>query len=257
MADELSDRVALVTGAGRGIGRAVAIALAARGMRVALLARNQSQLDVVADEIRASGGTAVAVAADVGDPAQAAMAVRRGMVKLGEIGVLVNNAAIVSPLGATPGLDLAVVASALRINVLGVIGLTGALLPPMIAAGWGRIVNVSSGIVAHPEMMVGGTVYAATKAAVEAHTINLAAELTGTGVTANVYRPGSVDTAMLEWIRSQPPEAIGAGLHDRFVDSHAQGTLITPEHSAASLVARLSEDGTGQVWNVTDEERPS
>lgn len=257
MPDQLTDRVALVTGAGRGIGRAIAIALAERGVAVLLLARSQPQLDAVAAEISASGGTAVAVAADVGDPLQAAAAVRRGAAEVGEIDMLINNAAVVSPLGPTASLDFAVVTAALGINVLGVIGLTAALLPPMVAAGWGRIVNVSSGIVAHPEMMVGGTVYAAGKAAVEAHTINLAAELTGTGVTANVYRPGAVDTAMQAWIRSQPADEIGTGLHARFVDSYAQGALITPERSAESLVARLSDDVTGQVWDVADSEIPS
>ena len=185
---------------------------------------------------------------------RAGTAVRRGAAEMGEIGVLINNAAVVAPLGPTASLDLAVVAAALRINVLGVIGLSGVLLAPMLASGWGRIVNVSSGIVARPEMMVGATVYAATKAAVEAHTINLAAELAGTGVTANVYRPGSVDTAMQEWIRNQPPDEIGAALHERFVESHAQGTLITPERSAASLVARLSSESSGQVWDVADSE---
>lgn len=88
----------------------------------------------------------------------------------------------------------------------------------------------------------------------EAHTINLAAELAGTGVTANVYRPGSVDTAMQEWIRNQRPDEISAGLHTRFVESHTHGTLITPERSAASLVARLSSESSGQVWDVADSE---
>jgi NAD(P)-dependent dehydrogenase (short-subunit alcohol dehydrogenase family) len=219
MEEALNGRVALVTGAGRGIGRAIALALAARGMRVVLLARSQLQLNAVAAEISAAGGIAVAVAADVADPLQAGIAVRRGAAEMGEIGVLINNAAVVAPLGPTAGLDLAVVAAALRINVLGVIGLSGVFLAPMLTSGWGRIVNVSSGIVARPEMMAGATVYAATKAAVEAHTINLAAELAGTGVTANVYRPGSVDTA-----------------------------------TAASLVAGLSSESSGQVWNVADGE---
>ena len=83
--------------------------------------------------------------------------------------------------------------------------------------GWGRIVNVSSGIAAHPETMIGGNSYATTKAALEAHTVNLAAELAGTGVTVNIYRPGIVDTAMQTWIRSQDPARIGEQLHARFV----------------------------------------
>ncbi len=122
----------------------------------------------------------------------------------------------------------------------------------MADAGWGRIVNVSSGIAAHPEAMVGGNAYAATKAALEAHTLNLAAEVRGTGVTVNVYRPGRVDTAMQGWIRDQDPERIGAALHGRFTRFAASGELISPEQSAAALLARLAEAETGAVWDVED-----
>ena len=73
----------------------------------------------------------------------------------------------------------------------------------MIERGWGRVVNVSSGIVANPKRMIGGNAYATSKSALEAHTLNLAAELVGTGVTVNVYRPGAVDTQMQAWIRRQ------------------------------------------------------
>ena len=111
---------------------------------------------------------------------------------------------------------------------------------------------MSSGIAAHPGAMVGMNAYAATKAALEAHTLNLAAELAGTGVRVNVYRPGSVDTAMQGWIRSQPADEIGETLHDHFQASYEAGSLITPEHSARSLVARLVGDTTGEVWTVTD-----
>jgi NAD(P)-dependent dehydrogenase (short-subunit alcohol dehydrogenase family) len=122
----------------------------------------------------------------------------------------------------------------------------------MIERGWGRIANVSSGIAAHPTAMIGMNAYAASKSALEAHTYNLAAELAGTGVTANVYRPGSVDTAMQGWIRNQPAEEIGAALRERFIDSYERGALLTPEQSAQSLLARLVGDDTGMAWSVDD-----
>ena len=96
----------------------------------------------------------------------------------------------------------------------------------MLDAVWGRVVNISSGIVAYPAGLVRGNAYATTKAALEAHTVNLAAELRDTGVTVNAYRPGGVDTAMQAWIRQQDPERIGA-LHERFNRNFAEGTLIT------------------------------
>jgi NAD(P)-dependent dehydrogenase (short-subunit alcohol dehydrogenase family) len=76
------------------------------------------------------------------------------------------------------------------------------------------------------------------------------AELKGTRVSVNAYRPGGVDTAMQAWIRQQAPGRIGAGLHERFNRTYAEGTLITPEHSAAALLAHLAGDDTGTVWDI-------
>jgi NAD(P)-dependent dehydrogenase (short-subunit alcohol dehydrogenase family) len=140
---------------------------------------------------------------------------------------------------------------AYEVNVVAPAALTAAVLPGMLGAGWGRVVNVSSGIAAYPAGMVGGNAYAATKAALEAHTVNLAAELAGSGVTVNAYRPGGVDTAMQAWIRGQDPGRIGSGLHERFSKNFAEGTLITPERSAAALLARLGGGDTGAIWDVS------
>jgi NAD(P)-dependent dehydrogenase (short-subunit alcohol dehydrogenase family) len=134
-----------------------------------------------------------------------------------------------------------------------VIAAAAAVLPGMLEAGWGRVVSVSSGIVANAAGMVRGNAYAATKAALEAHTMNVAAELRSTGLTVNAYRPpGGVDTAMQAWIRSQDPVRIGTGLHERFTRNFAQGTLITPEQSVASPLDRLAGDDAGAVWEVSD-----
>ena len=252
MTADLSDRVALVSGAGRGIGREIALGLAAAGAKVALIARSTSELHAVASEIRSAEGTALEVVTDLSDPAQIHAAVAHAASRLGDIGVLINNAAAVGPLGATSELDPVEISRSLAVNVVAVISLTAAAIPAMVADGWGRVVNISSGIVSNPGMMVGGTVYAASKAAVEAHTINLAAELRDTGITVNAYRPGAVDTAMQQWIRDQPPEQIGTALHERFVANHAQGNLITPRQSAAALLRHLSTDQTGQIWDVSD-----
>lgn len=250
MTAELQGKVALVTGAGRGIGREVAIGLAAAGARVALVARTEYELQMVADAITRDGGDALAITADLSAPDQAKRTVAATASQLGEIDVLINNAAVVAPLGRTDTLSPRQIEIALAVNVGAAIILTGLVLPGMRAAGWGRIVNLSSGIASSPAAMIGGTVYAATKAALEAHTINLAAELDGTGVTANVYRPGMVDTAMQKWIRDQSPEEIGHALHERFVSSHATGQLITPELSARGLLEHLAGQDNGQIWVV-------
>ncbi|MFB9834955.1 SDR family NAD(P)-dependent oxidoreductase [Actinoallomurus acaciae] len=252
MTISLNGHTALVTGAGRGIGRATALELAKAGARVALVARSRDELTAGADLIRELGGTALPITADVADPDQLAESVARARDELGSVDILINNAAVVWPLGPSTEIDPARWAAAIAINVVAVASLTFALLPTMLGQRWGRIVNVSSGIVSRPASMIGGNAYVTGKAALEAHTLNLAAELAGSGVTVNAFRPGSVDTAMQAWIRGQDPDRIGAALHRRFSRSHAEGTLITPEQSAGSLLERLPSEATGQIWDVAD-----
>jgi NAD(P)-dependent dehydrogenase (short-subunit alcohol dehydrogenase family) len=121
------------------------------------------------------------------------------------VSILVNNAAVVWPLGPSLDVHPDEWAAAIAVNLIAVAGLTFALLPGMLGQDWGRVVNVSSGIAAHPDSMIGANAYAAGKAALGAHTVNLAAELPGTGVTVDAFRPGPVDTVMQAWIRSQDP----------------------------------------------------
>jgi NAD(P)-dependent dehydrogenase (short-subunit alcohol dehydrogenase family) len=251
-ATDLDGRVALVTGAGRGIGREIALGLAREGARVALLARTTSEVDSVAREIGTFGGSALALTTDLGDTSAVELVLARVRSELGPVDVLVNNAAVVWPLGSSATVDSAQWEMATRINLVAPVRLTTAVLPGMVERVWGRIVNVSSGIVANPAGMVGGNAYATTKAALEAHTLNLAAELHESGVTVNVFRPGAVDTAMQGWIREQDPSAIGAELHERFIAMHESGTLLTPKQSASALLKHLYKGGSGEIWNASD-----
>jgi 3-oxoacyl-[acyl-carrier protein] reductase len=252
MSETIKNRVALVTGGGRGIGQAISLGLAEQGARVAVLARSAGQVRETAARIAGQGGEALALTADVSDPDQVTAALTVIGEQWGPVQVLVNNAAVVWPLGPSPAIDAQQWAAAIAINVTAVARLTFLTLAGMLDDSWGRIVNVSSGIAANPGGMLRANAYATSKAALEAHTLNLAAELAGTGVTANVYRPGGVDTAMQAWIRDQDPGQIGASLHQRFVHSYQQGTLLTAGQSAASLLARLPSHGSGQIWDASD-----
>ena len=253
MATDFAGKTALITGAGRGIGRAITLALGGAGASVVLLARTAAQLDETRTlllEQGVPGGRIRVVPADLADEEQRGQAAAT-VLTAGRVDILVNNAATVEPLGPTAGISAADLRLAFEINVVAPAALTAGVLPRMLDAGWGRVVNISSAIAAHPDGMVRGNAYATTKAALEAHTVNLAAELPGTGVTVNAYRPGGVDTAMQAWIRQQAPERIGAGLHERFNRNYAEGSLITPGHSAAALLTHLAGDDTGVIWDVT------
>jgi NAD(P)-dependent dehydrogenase (short-subunit alcohol dehydrogenase family) len=252
MNEMLKNRVALVTGGGRGIGRAICVELAERGARVAVLARSVDQVRDTVEHIAATPGEALALPADVSDPHQVGAALAAIGDRWGPVEVLVNNAAVVWPLGPSAELDSNRWATAIATNVTAAARLCFMVLPGMLAEGWGRIVNVSSGIAARPTAMLGANAYATSKAALEAHTLNLAAELASTGITVNVFRPGSVDTAMQAWIRDQDPAQIGTTLHQRFVDNYRQGTLLTPAQSAASLLRRLPGQASGQIWAASD-----
>lgn len=251
MTESLSGRAALVTGSGRGIGRAIAVALASAGARVALVARDRAQLEATRQLIEDAGGTAHPIVADLGALASVPAVVDEVAAVFGAVDVLINNAATVAPLAHTSQLAASDVEAALRLNVAAPILLAGAVIDGMRDRGWGRIVNLSSGVAARPSAMVGATVYASTKGAIEAHTLNLAAELDGTGVTVNAYRPGMVDTGMQESIRGADPRDAGERLVRGFTRAHEEGRLLTAEHSARVLLAHLlSDGGTGSVWDV-------
>jgi NAD(P)-dependent dehydrogenase (short-subunit alcohol dehydrogenase family) len=253
MATDLAGKTALITGAGRGIGRAIALGLGDASARVVLLARTTAQLDETRTQLLRQGvpdQRIQVVPADLADEEQRGSAMA-AVLAAGRVDILVNNAATVEPLGPTAGIAATDLRLAYEINVVAPAALTAAVLPGMLEAGWGRVVNISSGIVANPAGMIRGNAYAATKSALEAQTVNLAAELRGTGVTVNAYRPGGVDTAMQAWIRQQAPSRIGTGLHERFNKNFAEGTLITPEHSASVLLSLLASDDTGAIWDVS------
>lgn len=186
-------RTALVTGAGSGMGEATAHRFARDGMATGVLDVNAAAAERVAGEIKAAGGLAVALIADVGDRGQIEAAVARLRDEAGPITIVVNNAAIEN-FCAIDQLDDATWDRLMAVNLKGAYRVIQTVLPDMVAAGWGRIINISSfgAQVGAPDMAL----YTASKGGVISMTRSLAIELGAKGITVNSVSPGFIDTPM-------------------------------------------------------------
>lgn len=143
--NEFQGKVALVTGGGRGIGRAIALALAQAGCDVAVLARTHGEIEQVAAEIQATGQRSFAISSDLSDGKAITHTFTAITKELGPIAILINNAGVVEPLGSIQTVDPDAWAQAIDINLIGAFRWMRACLPMMLERGWGRIINISTG----------------------------------------------------------------------------------------------------------------
>lgn len=193
MAQQLHDKVALVSGASSGIGAATAVALAAEGAAVAIGARRADRLEALKATLEADGTTVLVLDLDVTDEASCRSAVERTVAELGGLDVLVNNAGVML-LGPIVGADTEDWRRMLETNVLGLMHLTHAALPHMVEQGSGDVVQVSS--VAGRVARLGSGAYNASKFAVNAFSESLRQEVTGKGVRVTMVEPGAVATEL-------------------------------------------------------------
>jgi NAD(P)-dependent dehydrogenase (short-subunit alcohol dehydrogenase family) len=191
----ITGRVALITGASRGLGREIARLLASRGYPLILTARGAEALQAAADELRRHTEVVV-LAGDVADPAHAARLVRQGLHRFGRIDVLINNASSIgpSPMPTLETYPLDTLADVFAVNTLAPLHLIQLVLPQMRARNDGVIVNVTSDAAVQAYPTWGG--YGASKAALEHLSRVLAAELEGTGIRVYVVDPGDMNTQM-------------------------------------------------------------
>jgi 3-oxoacyl-[acyl-carrier protein] reductase len=235
--DDLTDRVALVTGGSRGIGRAIALGLAQAGCHIALgYHTNEVEADIAVDEIKALGRRAVAFGFNIGDADQAAALVHAAEERLGPLSIIVNNAGInkSKPLAELGPEDWE---ETLRINLSSAFYVTQAALPGLRSRKWGRIIMLSS--VAAQTGGVIGPHYAASKAGLIGLTHSYANLLAREGITVNAIAPALIETDMIRNIKAIKPELIPVG---RFGQ---------PDE-VASVAVMLASNGyiSGQTINV-------
>ena len=227
-------QVAWVTGAGRGIGRAAALALAAQGAAVAVVSRTQSEMDEVIAEVRAHGGMAISSLLDVSNWDMVNWTAQQIEAALGPIDILINNAGVLEPLGKLWETDPEQVGRLIDINLSGAYYCMRAVLPGMVERGRGIIVNVGSG--AATSTGPGWSAYCASKAGLDQFTRNLAIDLKGTPVRVYSLHPGLVETKMLQALRTATPDQLPAERRQFFVDQKEQGRVLTPEVPARAMV---------------------
>ena len=206
---QLDGQVALVTGAGTGIGRASAIALAGEGAAVALVGRRQGLLDETAAVIRDGGGRALALSADITDPGAAREVVGRTEAEFGRLDVLVNNAGGGSKSRTVRRIEPDDFEGVQRLNVTAPLVLTQAALPGMLERGSGTVITISS-YAAVTSSPMAGVAYGAAKAAVASVMKSINNELRGRGLRACTIFPGEVDTPILERRKLVPDAAARA-----------------------------------------------
>ncbi|HUY33086.1 MAG TPA: SDR family NAD(P)-dependent oxidoreductase [Pirellulales bacterium] len=249
----LQDRVALVTGAGRGIGRAIALAFAREGAKVVVTARTAKELDEVVEEIKSAGGTAIAISADLADrnvPAQVVAQVKQA---LGPIEILVNNAGIGSSADPRPVVDFddAFWDLSLAVNLTAPYLLCKAVLPDMLARRFGRIITVAS--IAGKIGTLHGAAYSAGKHGVLGLTRTLALEVAAEGITVNAICPGPVHTMMSDRRIEYDAQRRGVSFQDQEAAQTLLGRRLEPEE-IAPLAVYLAGDVagvvTGQAYNV-------
>ncbi len=242
---DLAGKVVIVTGASRGIGAAAAAALAKAGASLMLTARDAGQVESVAQAITHDGGTAAARACDVSDWSAVQHLVAEAQRRFGKIDALINNAGVIEPIAVTAETDPAAWARSIEINLVGAYYAIRAVLPPMLAAGGGTIVNVSSGAAHNP--LEGWSAYCSGKAGLAMLARQVALEHAAQGIRVFGFQPGTTDTEMQVIIRA-------SGINP--ISKIPRENLTPVAHPAAAIVylcTSAADDLAGKEFSLRDE----
>ena len=236
---KLDGQVAVITGAGRGIGRAIALAYAREGAKLALAARSESELQEAVSAVSELNAEAIALPTDVTSPEETELLAGKVVDHFGRIDVLVNNAGISGPVGPLQGNDIADWVNTINVNLTGTFLVCRAIIPVMLNQSAGKIINLSGAGATNAWSNM--SAYCSSKAAVVRLTEVLAQELDGRGITVNALGPGSVHTSMWDRMTEQAADA-GAD----FI--HQLGLRVTSGGGAS-----IDECAELAVWLASDE----
>jgi NAD(P)-dependent dehydrogenase (short-subunit alcohol dehydrogenase family) len=244
--ESLKDKIVLVTGGGRGIGRAIALAFASRGARVVVSGRTEEALRGVAEKIRSAGGQAFPLRCDITRAEEVETLRGRIAEHFGAVQILVNNAGL-APAAAFLEMETRLWDDVLKTNLTGACHCCQVFLPEMIAARWGRVINIAStaGKVGYSH----ASAYTASKHGLIGLTRALALEFARTGVTVNAICPGYVDTDRTAANAERMGEKTGkpaASILEIFKSTSPQNRLIAAEE-VADLAVMLASDSAGAI----------
>ena len=249
----LGNKVALITGGGRGIGKAIALAFAKEGAKVVVTARTTSELEPLVEQIKADGGQALSISADLSDATVPGQLVQQTRDHFGPVDILVNNAGVGSSSNPKPVVDFDddFWELSLKINLTVPYLLCKAVLPEMLAKKWGRIINVASINGKIPSFH--GAAYAASKHGVLGLTKTLAMEVATQGITVNAICPGPVRTLMNDKRIAYDADRKGVSFEDQEKTMTPMGKRLEPEDISPIAVYLASDAAkmmTGQGINI-------
>jgi len=243
---ELTGKVAIVTGASRGIGAAAAEALGAAGASVMLAARSAQQVEANARQIVTAGGKAAAIGCDVSDYAACQRLVLETTQRFGPPDVLVNNAGVIEPIAMVGTADPTEWARAIQINLIGAYFAIRAVLAGMLERGRGDIINVSSGAAIRP--LEGWSAYCAGKAGLAMLTRSIDLEHRAAGIRVFGFQPGTTDTEMQVTIRASGINMISK------IPRQELTPVAHPARAIAYLCTREADDLAGKEFSLRDED---
>lgn len=250
----LDGQTAVITGAGRGIGRAIALAYAGEGANLALAARSESELGEVAAAVSDLGAEAIAVPTDVTSQEDTERLAQKVIERFGRIDVLVNNAGISGPVGPLQGNDIADWVNTITVNLTGTFLVCRAVIPVMLEQRGGKIINLSGAGATNAWSNM--SAYCSSKAAVVRLTEVLAQELDGKGITVNALGPGSVHTSMWDRMTVQAADAGADFIHQLGLRVTSGGGASIDECAELAVWLASGESGalTGRLISAATDD---